>query len=364
VSERDTRLKEELQAVGAEVRQLNPNMLLLRGVPTDPARFSKGQTNLLVVCTGNPRMPYLVLVDDDLCYGGEDPFLNQVFSQQPRAQGWRPLLLAPGHMTQSDLLSVARRALGFVGFPRPSLPEPPSGLQADWGFREAFPPLVGRDRLLQDAEALLSQTSESAGVVFLGPSGVGKSALAREMAWRWQERESGRLALRLTLPGVLADVEGPEARTRRLKGMYRDVLRLGPRALLVLDGLHLAWAGPLARLALCEAIEAGLRLCGTSSDGTPTFSNPALRRRLHVLTVPEPTAEELSEAILPTVARYLEVRHGLTIAPQTLGLALSLSRKQPGAQPGRALRILEGALSRTRGRNLSVLGPDDLFTDA
>src|SRR5262245_17869036 len=300
-------------------------MLLLQGVPTDPARFSKAATNLLVVFTGRPQMPYLVLVDDNLQYRGDDVFLSQVFSEQPKAQGWRPLLLAPGHMTPTELAVVARRALGLLGFPK-VLPLPlPHGLESDWGFREASPPLVGRDALLQEAEAILGRTPLPA-VVFGGPPGVGKTALTREVAWRWQESAPGRLALRLCLPDVLADAPSAEFRTRQLQQIYEAVLRLGPATLLVIDGLHFAWAGPLARLALRQALKAGLKLVATAPAATPTFYDPSLQRRLHMVTVPEPTQAELKETILPTVARYLEVRHGLTIASQTLDLALSLSR--------------------------------------
>src|SRR5437899_927318 len=151
-------------------------MLLLQGVPTAPARFSKAVTNLLVVSTRRPELPYLVLVDEDLRYGGGDPFLASVFSEQPKANGWRPLLLAPAHLTQGTLAEVARAALRFLGFPASAEAEPlPRGLHADWGFREAYPPLVGREELIEEAEAVLAQEMERVAVVFVGPPGVGKT---------------------------------------------------------------------------------------------------------------------------------------------------------------------------------------------
>jgi hypothetical protein len=116
MADSEARLRRELEAVNGKVTRLSGDMLLLENVPTDPQRFSKAQTNLLVVATGRPRLPYLVLVDEDLRYGGGDPFLNSVFADPSRKDGWRPLLLAPGHRPQADLAAVARGALRLLGF--------------------------------------------------------------------------------------------------------------------------------------------------------------------------------------------------------------------------------------------------------
>src|SRR5947209_75080 len=134
--ELEAKLRRELEAVQGHLQRLNRDMLLVQGVPTAPAHFSKAATNLLVVSTHRPEMPYLVLVDEDLRYGGADPFLASVFSEQPRANGWRPLLLAPGQLTQDSLAGVARAALRFLGFPATDAEPLPRGLHADWGFRE------------------------------------------------------------------------------------------------------------------------------------------------------------------------------------------------------------------------------------
>ena len=195
MAESEARLRRELEAVNGRVTRLSGDMLLLERVPTDPGRFSKAQTNLLVVATGRPRLPYLVLVDEDLRYGGGDPFLSSVFGDASRKDGWRPLLLAPGRRPQADLAAVARGALRLLGF------------------------------------------------------------------------------------------AGDE----------------------------------------------------------------------------EPGAEELTDVVLPAVAGYLETRYGLDLATESLRVALAVSGRLPGAQPGKVIRLLDNAMARARRQGLSVLGPDDVF---
>jgi hypothetical protein len=357
----EARLQKDLEAVQARVRRLNQDMLLVEGVPAAAGGFSKASTNLLVVCTGRPQMPYLVLVDRDLRYSGTDPFLAGVFAGQPESEGWRPLLLAPGHLTQDDPAEVARVALRLLGVPAPAAPPLPQGLNADWGLREAFPPLVGRDALLEEAEAALAQETERVAVVFTGPAGVGKTALCRELAWRWQQKAPGRTACRVDVPALLVGAALPTQRTERFQRLYREAQTLGPAALLILEDLPFACATGVTRLALCQAIDAGVHVCATAlPSGLLVLRDPSLRRRLHTIVVPEPEAEELAETILPAVARHLEIRYAVKVTPEALRLAGRVQRGR-GAQPGRAIRVLDGALARARQRGLTFLGPDDVW---
>jgi ATP-dependent Clp protease ATP-binding subunit ClpA len=259
---------------------------------------------------------------------------------------------------------VARAALRFLGFPAEAgeAPALPRDLSADWGFREAHPPLIGREALLEEVEAVLAQETERAAVVLVGPSGVGKTALVREVGWRWQEKGTGRRAVRANLAVLAAEAPFARERTERLQQLFRDVRGLGPGTLVVAEDVHLACPGPLASLVLARAVEDGLRLLATTTErGAASLRGDALQRRLHCMAVPEPGPEELADELLPAVARYLEVRYGVTVSAQARTLALRRSGDRKGAQPGKAVRLLERALSRARNRGLRVLGPDDVL---
>jgi ATP-dependent Clp protease ATP-binding subunit ClpA len=190
---------------------------------------------------------------------------------------------------------------------------------------------------------------------------VGKTALCRELAWRWRQKEAGRTACRVDVPALLAGSSLPNQRNERFQTLYREARGLGPAALLVLEDLPFACTTGLTRLALCQAIDAGLRLCAaTLPSGLLVLRDVSLRRRLHTIAVPQPGPEELAETILPAVARHLEIRYGVHVTREALALVGRAERGR-GAQPGRAIRVLDGALARARQKGLTFLGPDDVL---
>jgi len=132
--------------------------------------------------------------------------------------------------------------------------------------------------------------------------------------------------------------------------------------LLVLEDLHLLYADAVLSLELRHAVEAGLHVCGTMPpDGLTASTNPALLRRLRLLTVAQPTRRDLARLVLPPVARHLESRYGVRHSGEALSIALNLSHDQPGAQPAKVVQLLDRALARARRRKLEVLRPDDVF---
>lgn len=348
----ETLLRRELEVRGGTVKQFGADRVLLE-VPTG-GQFTKARTNLLVSCTPLAQMPYLVMVDQDLGYLGADPFLHGVFASRARLRGWRPLLLAPGHFTRSDLADVARAMLTLLG-PPVNPGSPPFGLRDDWGLREAHPPLIGRNGLLEQALAVLHREVSRAVPVFVGRPGSGKTALGRELAWRWRSEGEGRTAYRADVAVIASDERFPH--------LCDEALRLGPGALVVIEMLPLACATPLRRETLCRTVDAGLRICATAPpEGLEALrDDTALSRRLHLLPVREPAAEAMATRVLPAVARHLEIRHGVNVSSEAANLVLRRARALPGAEPGRSVALLDSAVATARRRGLRILGPDDVF---
>jgi ATP-dependent Clp protease ATP-binding subunit ClpA len=236
------------------------------------------------------------------------------------------------------------------------------GLRDDWGFREAYPPLVGRETLLQEVQAVLAQETERMAVALVGPSGVGKTALVRELAWCWQEEHPDGKALWVDTPALLAGAAHAADLRERVHQLYATVHHFGSSALLIMEDLHLLYADALLSLELRHAVEAGVHVCGTlPPDGLAALTNPALRRRLRLLNIPEPSRKDLARVMLPPVARHLENRYGVRLSREALSIALDVSNGQPGAQPAKVIQLLDRALARARRRHLEVLGPDDVL---
>ena len=116
-------LSQELTAARVRVEVPDRDTVLLRNVPTEGAGrlFNKPQTNLLVR-RAREGLPFLVCVDEDLAYLGEDPALARVFAAGPARQGWRALCLGRG--ARCDFEAAVRQGLGVLGFGarQPALP--------------------------------------------------------------------------------------------------------------------------------------------------------------------------------------------------------------------------------------------------
>jgi hypothetical protein len=258
-------------------------------------------------------------------------------------------------------------------------PDPASGAPL---HQAAGLPLVGCDEMVRQIELCLAHELQPTAVVLAGRSGVGKTAICNEVAGRWQMSSTSHVVSRVELAGLLAGTACSAERQRRLQQVLEQALPLRPNVLLVLEDLHLACAGdtvvqfapfdsgrpkrqpddPLASLLLQSAIDAGLHVLATTTPrGLSLLRGAALRRRIEIIEVPEPSPMVMLTAILPAVAGNLEKRLGVQIAPESLGMTLRQSECLFGAQPAKAIRLLERAAIKAKSRALPVLGPDDVL---
>ncbi len=258
----------------------------------------------------------------------------------------------------------------------------PTGVVTDWPCRTDFPPLIGRDEELAEAETVLGQTLERSAVVFVGRSGVGKSAIARELAWRWCERDTQHIAARVEPSRLLAGATCPADRSERLTKAFDALTHLGDKALVIIDSLDAMCGWPAARptdsfapkqpryrlrpdhwslVTLRAAIDDGLKLCATLPPrGLTLLGDPELRRRLKVITLHTPTERHLHEELLPTAGRWFEQVHGVAIPEPTLRFALRHPTMTERCQPAAVLRLIEHAVLRAKSRGQKTLCPDDL----
>ena len=255
------------------------------------------------------------------------------------------------------------------------------GLIRAWSNRDGEPPLVRRDALIQEIELNLARQARPIGLILVGPSGVGKTAVCREVARRWEAKQTANMAFGLNLPAVLAGAADISEQHQRLQQVFAGLLELVPRGLLIVENVALM-CGPNPRGAganvvgiarrrpmadrllhrtIQEAVDAGLHILGTAAHGRLGISrDAACRRRFRLLRIPELTTRAVVDEILPAVAKHLAKRFHIEIAPECLSAAVREGSDTTVAQPAKAISVLEQAVVRAKSRGLVVVGPDDV----
>ncbi len=301
-----------------------------------------------------------LLVDKGIAYQGDHPAVRQWFKQgRLRFASFEEMC----RWIREDLAALYQH--------QPPQPKPDLPCEAAATPRPPVVlPLVGRDEIVRHIELCLGRELQPAAVVLEGPSGVGKTAICHEVARRWQSASPAHVVLRAELAELMAGTLCFAERQIRLRRVLEQAMPLRSEVLVVLENVHLACAGdaltsamawdgrkikrqpadPRAGLLLQSAIDAGVHLLATT---TP--------RGLQIIEVPEPTPAQMLGAILPAVAAELERRLGVQIPPESQAVALRQTKPLPGAQPGKAIGLLEHAAILAKSRGLACLGPDDLL---
>ncbi len=355
MGELDPALLRRLQDLRIEVEQLEADLIVLRGVPSDPERFSKPRTSLLVKRT-RPGMPCLIGVDEDLDYRGSDSALLRLFASAHRQQGWRLFFLQGDSWTE-----VVEQVLVLLGnvpagpFGRPAGPSPsPAG----GGLLDAFgqdlssrtnespaPPTVGRSELIERVCVSLSGRRPRLALI-VGPSGAGKTNLLYAVARRLRE---GRLALRLVRVNLGALMAGAWAESER-ETLLRSLLAEAagePSLALALESLEQAVARtPSGALLLADALEKDVRLAGVIlPEFVGLFEAPPLRRHVDFIETPPLEADSALEALeawRESIARH----HGVRIDKSFLAAVLERSLPLAGCLPDKAIALLDAAAAR------------------
>ena len=263
--------------------------------------------------------------------------------------------------------TLKQAILSFLS-PSPSpLQQPPASFLSVFGkdltqlARDSkLRPCIGRrDELLQLIRALSRETKSNP--LLLGDAGVGKTAIVEGLAWRIAQNKDAALAGKRIVQLNVADlVAGASSRgdfEARMQGLLREVAA-APDVILFIDELHTlvgagAGSGPLdAANIMKPALARGeLRCIGATTQAEYRKyieRDAALERRFQPFTVNEPTADETVEILTNGYLKRFEEKHGVTIAPEAIQAAVSLSIRfmRDRRLPDKAVDVLDEACAR------------------
>ena len=101
-----------LDRMHARVDVPDGDTVILRDVPANEAFYSKPATNVLLKRAAR-SMPFMVCVDADLQYTGEDRPIARLFARGIKRRGWRTLYM--GRASADEMGRMASDALALLG---------------------------------------------------------------------------------------------------------------------------------------------------------------------------------------------------------------------------------------------------------
>jgi len=353
---------------GIRIRQTTADTVVLDNVPLDARALSKPATNLCVIRDPQSQR-FLAWVDADLMPRETGQRYARLLTGQTKEK-WQ--LVAPREGFESVERALTETLRRLSGAPvRRSLrertktarEEPLRGnmlplvarrIRAD----EPRLPLRHRDQTLELATSLLQ--SGPGFVVLAGPSGSGLTACALEVLLQQAARETTSNPTQIDCALVATEMLYPSSTDERFRQVLAECA-LEPETLYLLDNVN--WVlrvGGLAQAALATAIQRGLRGLATfQCEGDFPELLPSLVRRLHVLALPPFDTIDLLD-VLGRRADVLKAQHGLTVAREALTACVQLAADGVGADPGRALSLLEAAAALALSSEAETIGPDEI----
>ena len=352
--------RKRLRGMRVSVEAAGGDSVLLRGVPADPLVFSKPCTNLLITRPG-PGLPFVVCVDEDLAYQGEDAGVSRAFAMAVRRQGWRVML--PGRK-QQDLEGTLDSALEMLG-------QEPAGREATaqtsllpaWATDLTEPAragkgpfTTGRAEEIEHISACLLR-GEACLPLVAGPSGVGKTNLLHAVTRSLLRFRPEWRVLRVDLGTFMAGTLLESERENALVALLREAAEV-PGAVLALELLEWAFTGvPRASAILKAALERGLKAMATTSfQGRERILAEPLAAKIECVDLGEPGPDAVAQilnGLREALAAYHQVEIEPALVPQVVERSLSLA----GCLPAKAINLLDGAAAKavvTGGRSVTL----------
>ncbi|MGJ7906399.1 ATP-dependent Clp protease ATP-binding subunit [Actinopolyspora sp. H202] len=227
-------------------------------------------------------------------------------------------------------------------------------------------PVTGRDHQIDQIVEVLARRGKNSPVL-LGEAGVGKTAIVEGLAHRISTNTAppllaGRRLVSLDVTGLVAGAQHRGDFERRLRELLREITQHRQDLIVFVDEIHVligtgAGDGALdAATVVKPALARGeLPLIGattTEEYRKHIEKDPALERRFHPVTVPEPTVAETT-AILRGLRQRYQQHHRVRIDEQALRHAAELAQRHIPERflPDKAVDVLDQACARLRLRH-------------
>ena len=369
-------LVKELLAKQVHIHAPDRNTLIFNGVPAHGEFYNKALTNLLI---RRPRkgvpVPFVVCVDDDLEYTGDNTSIRQAFSAGVKREGWRMLYL--GRRRESDFQAAVEQALAVLGFngqepvlapaEAPASPSSDSGPLLVYGtnvsgdVREGNgEPTVGRLEIIGDVLSCLLSWGQARMPVIVGDSGVGKTNLMCGLAAAMNRHRPEMDVIAVDLAGMMAGTLFASEREALLVELLEAVR--SSNAVVALEHLELALREvPHGALLLAKHLDAGARLVGTILPPyLPTFRGEPLARRLHIVELAELSPQDTLEVLL-SLRKAISEHHRIALIDESCVRAcVRVAANLEGPFPATAIAVLDSAAGRA-SLGAGLMGPDDVY---
>ena len=229
-------------------------------------------------------------------------------------------------------------------------------------------PLIGRQAELERTIQVLCRRRKN-NPLFVGESGVGKTAIAEGLAWRIEQDDvpeviKGYTIFSLDIGSLLAGTKYRGDFEKRFKALLK-VLEKNEKSILFIDEIHTiigagaASGGQVDAANLIKPLLSNGKIRVIGSTTYQEFSNifdkdKALTRRFQKIDINEPTADETVRIINGLKARY-EAHHDVRYTAKAIQAAVDLSVKYITDRhlPDKAIDVIDEAGARTRLMPLS-----------